>query len=396
MRWLLPFSVLSLVATACTERGREAPATEPRVASSDQSVRATPAAPLASTAPAPPASSRNVSPASASVDVWSSREACERALATGARLPRPDDKVRVGTWNIRWFPDGKPGKRPAANGSGTDVAWLACAIAWLGVDALSVQEFKNTAWAQQQTQALLQKLSKHTGATWRLQLDDCDRRSSQHVGVLWRTDRLQAGKPLVLAELNPHGEACKDQLRPGLALPLTRGAGIDFILVSLHAKSGTKKRDLGLRRRSAAQLAAAIGKLDRERAERDVILAGDFNTMGCSSCNPRVSASEELAAFDQHLGTVARRVRTTPDCSHAYRGGAASLDHLVVRLDEAELHPSATAVSSGYCGLQGCVFKSSSGAAQERLSDHCPVLLDLNDVDADAPATGMPGGSSQD
>ncbi|HMR79655.1 MAG TPA: hypothetical protein PKD61_31325, partial [Polyangiaceae bacterium] len=72
------------------------------------------------------------------------------------------------------------------------------------------------------------------------------------------------------------------------------------------------------------------------------------------------------------------------------------LDHLVVRLDEAELHPSATAVSSGYCGLQGCVFKSPSGAAQERLSDHCPVLLDLNDVDADAPATGAPGGPSQD
>ncbi|HMR11348.1 MAG TPA: hypothetical protein PKA88_36465, partial [Polyangiaceae bacterium] len=72
MRWLLPFSVLLLVAAACTESGREACASEPRVAS-DPSIRETPAAPPASTAPA---SSRDTaSPASASIDVWSSREA---------------------------------------------------------------------------------------------------------------------------------------------------------------------------------------------------------------------------------------------------------------------------------------------------------------------------------
>lgn len=378
MHSLLSFAALSCLTVACTERGREARATEPRVVSSGAGVEPS------QRAPALPASAAASAPRDA--DVWASPEACQRAVALGARLPRPKDKVRVGTWNIRWFPDGKPGNRPAA--VGTNVAWLACTLAWLDVDALSVQEFKGTPWAREQAQVLLTTLDELTGGSWQLRLDDCDRRSSQHVGVLWRGDRLRAGKALVLAELNPHAEACKDQLRPGLALSLTRPSGIDFTLVSVHAKSGTKARDLGLRQKSAARLVGVVERLAREFDDRDVIFAGDFNTMGCPGCTPEVSAPDELASLDRLLGAAARRVSTKPDCSLAYRGRASSLDHLVVRLDAAELAAPATAVASGYCGQQDCDFDAPPSAAQQRLSDHCPVLLDLTDVDADPVPSG--------
>src|SRR5262245_58720789 len=59
---------------------------------------------------------------------WTSREACEKLVARGVRAHRAAGRARLGTWNIRWFPDGKPGKR--VQSAGTDLAWLGCAIAW--------------------------------------------------------------------------------------------------------------------------------------------------------------------------------------------------------------------------------------------------------------------------
>ena len=54
--------------------------------------------------------------------------------------------VGVGTWNIRWFPDGD--MTPGPSTIPTDLRWLSCVIAWMNVDVLAVQEILTTAEAQ--------------------------------------------------------------------------------------------------------------------------------------------------------------------------------------------------------------------------------------------------------
>ncbi len=258
----------------------------------------------------------------------------------------------------------------------------------MALDALAVQEFKATASARARIDELLAILKRETSATWRLRLDDCPNSAGQHVGVLWRTDRLKASKIQVVRELNPHGRACRDQLRPGLAVYLTRPGSIDFTLVSLHAKSGAKRRDYSLRQRAAARIRGLWSQLAAKSGDLDVVLAGDFNTMGCGRCSPPVTAQDELAALDQAVSPLGRRVVARPACTHAYRSSSGSLDHLIVRLDRAELATTTPARASGFCAVSSCRFDGPRPAARQRLSDHCPVLLDLNDIDADpAPTT---------
>ena len=379
MRRLLKYGVI-LTLAGCAERSGEPGGAAPTVTATIAQAARPPSGSDASR----PSGAAHGAAAPDPLQVWGSRRGCEAALRRGARLPRAADVVRIGTWNVRWFPDGKPGKRSS---DGTDVAWLGCALTWMDLDALAVQEFKATASARVRTAELLAALKRGTGATWQLRLDDCPNSAGQHVGVLWRTDRLRASKIQIVSELNPHGRACQDQLRPGLAVYLARPGGIDFTLVSLHAKSGAKRRDHSLRQRAVHRIRRLWPQLAAESGDLDVVLAGDFNTMGCRGCSPALTSQDELAALDQAVSPLGRRVVARPACTHAYRGSSGSLDHLIVRLDRAELATTTPARASGFCALSSCRFDGPRPAARQRLSDHCPVLLDLNDVDADPAPT---------
>lgn len=290
-------------------------------------------------------------------------------------MPKRTGSARIGSWNVRWFPDGKPGKRPAAEG-GVDLEWLACAIAYLNVDALAVQEMKATPHARQALDRVLASLGRHMGGKWQTELDACDNLAGQHVGVLWNTARARAKPGVVLPSLNAHGEACKDQLRPGMSVHLDFGP-LDFHLVSVHAKSGTKRRDLELRARALAGLDAARRVL--AATDEDVIVAGDFNTMGCRHCSPRVEAARELEDFDRALAAQSAplvRLPASEACSQAYGPHGALLDHVLV---SARLFPrvvAGRATISGFCAAEACRL-ARQPPAESALSDHCPVLVDI-------------------
>ncbi len=58
------------------------------------------------------------------------------------------------------------------------------------------------------------------------------------------------------------------------------------------------------------------------------------------------------------------------------------LDHLVASTGMREI--AATARVTGYCALAGCApITGAMPAAAQRLSDHCPVVVDLQDRDLD-------------
>ncbi len=305
---------------------------------------------------------------------WASPEACRKHL----RDRRAGRAPRLGTWNLRWYPDGKPGKKAPAGSEGTDLTWLACAIAALDVDVLAVQEMKTLPRARWSTERLLKELDRLTDGRWKAAFDDCPSEASQHVGFLWNAARVRAGTPKTIAALNPHGKPCQDQLRPGLAVEFRFDGEQRFHVVSVHFKSGSNRRSHELRRQSFEAIGRAIADVRTDGAS-EVIFAGDFNAMGCVRCSPRLEAraeQEEFAAILSRSG--AKWVPSDATCSEYYRGEGSLLDRfagtagVMGRL-------SGPASVSGYCAELGCRPGRAENQlpAYRRLSDHCPVVIEL-------------------
>ena len=312
---------------------------------------------------------------------WTSREACEAALRKrSARSPRT--AVRVGTWNIRWFPDGKPGNEPQA--AGTDIPWLACAIASLDVDVLALQEIKHTPRSRERMKQLIARLDALTGGRWKLELDRCGKSVQQHVGLLYDSSAVSAEGFVQAGAVNPHGQACEKQLRPGFVGRFrARSGGSLLQLMSVHLKSGAKPRSLRLRRASLAGLEREISELRRTQPAATLVIAGDFNSMGCSQCKPSVSATEETAELRQSVAKSGLRLLPlVPGCSEYYRGKGGSLDWIATDAP----HVSAAEVS-GVCAERQCkaLPRGPEPAAIERLSDHCPVVATLRASSPPAP-----------
>jgi predicted extracellular nuclease len=97
---------------------------------------------------------------------------------------------------------------------------------------------------------------------------------------------------------------------------------------------------------------------------------------------PPISAEEELAVFEGELSPGFRRLPMTPNCTEYFEGNAGALDHMVASAGMQEV--AATARVTGYCAVAGCAHLTGSmPAAAERLSDHCPVVVDIQDRDLD-------------
>ena len=318
---------------------------------------------------------------------WGSRENCEKLLASGARAGRARGAARLASWNLRWFPDGGPGRRPREQG-GTDIAWLACGIAWLDLDLIVVQEIKTYPGAQARLTELFALLDRATHGKWRAELDRCPGDASQHVGFFFNGARVAADKFYTVAALNPHGEPCKDQLRPGFGGYFRFPGGLDLHLVALHLKSGGERRAIELRQKSWSAISEAWQTAQRTAPDLDLLLAGDLNTMGCRHCSPVVTADEELAMLGRTLGQLSpalRRVEASIGCSQYFSGSGSLLDHFIVSSKLRELPEGRRAVVNGYCAEAACSSLSTMAMppSYTALSDHCPLVLEIDDRDLD-------------
>jgi endonuclease/exonuclease/phosphatase family metal-dependent hydrolase len=286
---------------------------------------------------------------------------------------------------VRWFPDGAPGRKPSRHP--TDVEWLACALAYLDADVVALEEIKSYPRARQQLDELVRRLTELSPGDYRVRLDDCEAETSQHVGLFWNEKRVRAQDFRTISELNPHGSACENQLRPGLGARLRFPGGLDLLAVAVHLKSGGERRALELRQRSVERLPAVFADVVREFEDDDLLLLGDFNTMGCSHCSPRLDADGELKDLGARLARMQRPLQVLPSepgCSHYFGGKAGLLDLVVAPRAMRELGAGARVVSSGVCAALGCgPAPSPPPAAHRDLSDHCPIVVDLVDRDLD-------------
>jgi endonuclease/exonuclease/phosphatase family metal-dependent hydrolase len=319
--------------------------------------------------------------------VWTSPEGCQQVVGSGGRMaPADPATLRVGTWNIRWFPRGCPSNRSCPEKT-TDLPWLACSIAWMNVDVLAIQEILATPDAEFSLNALRADLDRRTGGSWQVDLQSCGGSSDQHVGFLWNASRvalldLTDAWELNGAAIGPTGSACAGNLRPGRYASARTPLGLDFHILSVHLDSGTTNRDYGHRRQATQRLAQIrVGDTPILELDRDVLVLGDYNTMGNQDASP-VSAQEELAVMDRELSPGFRRLLMTPACTEYFEGKAGTLDHIIASADMQEV--AAPARVTGYCTVAECVpIAGALPAAAERLSDHCPVVVDIEDRDLD-------------
>lgn len=305
---------------------------------------------------------------------FESREACE-AVLTARSKQRPATPHRIASWNIRWFPDG------AARGPGkhaTDLDWLACTIVALDVQVVAVQEIVQHVRGRAALLDLLDRLDARTAGKWQHALDDCPGSGRQHVGFLWDAARVRVTGAEAVAALNPGDHACGKNLRPGYGVHARFADGVDVHLVVVHLDSGTTARDHGNRAASLSRLALAASELTRE-GDPDILVLGDFNTMGCKDCEPEVDAAADVAALDASAAAADMKRLDADVLCTAYHGSRpALLDHVLAR-GPGVLAPDARVTVDGACRDLGCRprRRGERPASLERLSDHCPLVVEL-------------------
>jgi predicted extracellular nuclease len=307
---------------------------------------------------------------------WTSRSDCEALLPpqqTRGATPR------IGTWNVRYFPDSQEGAQTDPEAA-TDVPWLACAIASLDVDVLAIQEFKNTDLAAQKKQELVQRLNELTGGDWRIEVAACQPAEVQHPGFLYDASRVTGSHFREISLLNPD-PVCSNVSSPGFGGYFSVQGGPDFHLISVHLTAGDAVDSIEKRDYSVSVLPSVAAEARALVADDDLIFTGDFNTSGCVDCAPAVSSAEEVAQVAETvsaMGTPFRLLQATESCSRQIDDNPPLVDHFVATSSMAEVPAQAVAHVTGICEEIHCDrLRNWLEDARERLSDHCPVLLEL-------------------
>jgi endonuclease/exonuclease/phosphatase family metal-dependent hydrolase len=320
------------------------------------------------------------------LDAFHSPEDCLTLLRRGERASRVTGTVRIASWNVRWFPDGVPGN-PTQASRATDVDWMACAIGWMNVDAVALAEIKSKPRSELALERLTARLDELTNGKYVVHTDDCPDENGQHVAWLVNQQRVTASDWQLHASINPNGNACAGQLRPGLGVKLRFASGLDLHAIAVHLKSGVEPRDIELRRTSIDGIERALASVTAQSGDADVLVAGDFNTMGCRGCSEVSRSAAEASWLDTRLKAFhpeARRVPSDLGCSLYYQRQPSLLDHFIVTTAMQEAPVGQVATVYGHCRELGCeAYSGKEPEAVLHLSDHCPIVLALLDQDQD-------------
>ncbi len=282
------------------------------------------------------------------------------------------------------FPSVSPTDQSEDHADPTDLDWLICAIRWMQIDILAVQESLATPEATKAWDRIIASLNQQTGDTWRWYRQPCGRPEDHHVGLLWNDTRVSLSQFESLWQFNARAKsannACTFGLRPGQYawVQAREPNGVDFHLIGLHLKSGPTVFAVEDRHHALNRIDEAIDPLLAR--DRDVIILGDFNTMGAGDWQSRDSELKNLRrkVAKEKPGFVDLTLH--PQCSHYFRGRGGWLDHVLVPQEMQEVTVTTVQVT-GYCAVAGCErIRGNYPLAYRQLSDHCPVVLEIENT----------------
>ncbi len=265
------------------------------------------------------------------------------ALAFGLRLAcqSSEPSIRIATFNIEDFP--KDDRQIA--GAFTEIAALEAPI-------VAVQEIMDP---RRFEHAMRERL----GADWQVTFEPFEQLGYRHTGVLFDRSRF------ALVSASFHDETKLDGRHKGVLevrlRPEAGGAVIRVLVV--HLKAGGDGREIRARQHEA--LAGIVAAANRS-GDRVVVL-GDFNAT--HDVEDRADLAKLAVTSGLHWSTEPLA------CSAFWRREdgcpRSRLDHVVA-------WSAGTVSVAGACATNGCDWENSCPLYSTQISDHCPVIVDLD------------------
>jgi hypothetical protein len=294
-----------------------------------------------------------------------------------------DGSLRIASWNLRNFPlDERPQDRDLGYSRRTNICDFEIAFGGLGADLHGLQEVADI----RRFQPILHRACGER--SMQVRYSSRGGRFGQHLAIVWDDSVLELlGTPIEVVEL-----VVKPGARPAFGgyFRGRRDGGADFTFLTVHLESGPD--NFSDRRRQNRALASWIEKRVSETGDPDVIVVGDFNTMG----SPRGGVEGELQSLDAILERVGlNRLDNELGCTSYWEGGGerdgvqvpSLLDHVFVggfgpgaltRPLEAWLH----------CSRWRCEEFISRPREEDGtfwdVSDHCPLTFEIQDLDLES------------
>jgi hypothetical protein len=295
---------------------------------------------------------------------------------TADELPEsrsPDARLRIANFNLRNYPlDERPQSTELGFSRRTNICDLETALGGLGAQVFGFAEVCDT----RRFPPILRRAGGERPI--RILFSEDGGRGGQHLAVAWDAEVFE----LVEGPVDIDQVVVKPGLRPALAVRLRSlvHPDLDFTVVQVHLDAGLD--DLDHRLAQVHALAAWIdGWVDRT-GDPDVLLQGDFNTMG----SHRLDASDELARVDAVLAGVGfDRIENATGCTQYWEGpGPFDGVHQASLLDLVYLRglaASGPARSWLHCERLQCMDLISRPGEEDGtfwdVSDHCPVTFEI-------------------
>jgi hypothetical protein len=318
----------------------------------------------------------------------------------GEKIPEPPDDVcpplvstvpttgyRVGSWSLRWFPEGV---KPNLISEARAVFLVACTLRHLNVDALALQGLTKKAYPA--WNKVMEKLDKWGRASWKTVFDTCPGNDRQHVAIAYRTELWNVRDLKSIESTNPSLKLCGLDLYPGVGGHFKHRQGGSFYFVSLHLASGTTAQAHAQRIASLLGLSQANAIHIKKFKEPDIIAAGVINPDGCEDnargCVRPLNVQGEIETMAQVLNKM------TPSFSLYWSGGRSEpVSRLFQKRSDAFIVSTATreVQHKEISSLQQCpeqlpVFFKEQLDDLAFITDRCPLALPLSHQDQDAPA----------
>lgn len=295
--------------------------------------------------------------------------------------PPGEGSLRIASWNVRNFPlDERPEEDDLGYSRRTNICDFEAAFGGLDADLYGLQEINDI----RRFQPILRRACGERSMDVRY--SSSGGRHGQHLAIAWDTTRLE----LIGVPIEVDGLVLEPGMRPAFACYFRslRPGGVDFTLVVVHLESGPQ--NFANRRRQNRVLATWLERWVDEVRDPDVIVLGDFNTVG----SPRGGLEGELQSVDAILGRVGlERLFNPLGCTSYWEGGGerdgvhepSLLDHVfvggfgfdaVTRPLEAWLH----------CARWRCSELISRAGEEDGtfwdVSDHCPLTFEIRDLES--------------
>ncbi|OGU12049.1 MAG: hypothetical protein A2475_11875 [Ignavibacteria bacterium RIFOXYC2_FULL_35_21] len=256
------------------------------------------------------------------------------------------DTISIATFNISWLGDGIDDELPRTD---ADLQRIADIISQLNPDIMGLQEIEND--------AAINKLLKY--------LPDYEsfigtNGGNQNPCVIYK-------KGIEVSEESEYTPLIVEpyKTRPGLIAKVRKG-NFDFIMLVVHLKSTSRYDSTAeleqysrkLRKQQSGIISFWADSILSLKTEKDIIILGDFNDYPNRVTNPTLTSIAE----NPHLNFITHDLKS---CKFPILNG---IDHIIASDDASKRYVLGSLRLYDF-------FSSMSESEIEKVSDHCPVLV---------------------